>query len=110
MADLPMWWPDFLAAVRRYFTADSDESDVRRAFAEMTAAAEVAVADHHRLLKTLGMRQPGEQAPFEAWAKTNGYDTRCIGPRYTSQRTKDAERGWMARSHTMLGVAPELKP
>lgn len=105
-----MWWADYLTLIERVFMPGGDAGDVQRAKDEMTAAASAAIANHHRLLACLGMRQPGEQAPFEAWAKANGYDTHCIGPRYTSQRTKDAERGWMARGHIMLSAEPEIKP
>lgn len=108
--DLPMWWSDYLTLIERAFLPGADAADLKRAKDEMSAAARAAVAHHHRLLACLGMRQPGEQAPFEAWAKANGYDTRTIGPRYNSQRTKDAERGWMARGHPALATnaAPEV--
>jgi len=53
---------------------------------------------NEKILQAFGLPLPQEADPFEQWAKARGYDTRCIGPEYVSQRTKDAESGWMARA------------
>lgn len=108
--DLPIWWNDYLSMVERFFVPDANPDDVQRAKNEMTAAARAALAEHEQFLRCLGLRQPGEQDSFVAWARGNGYDTWCIGPRYVSQRTKDAERGWMARAHSGLWSNEQLQP
>lgn len=105
-ASLPLWWKDYLAEVQCLFQSESPDEEVQRALAEMTSAAEAAIAQHRSFLRCLGLRQPNESESFESWAKEAGYDTSFKPPRYEHQRTRDAERGWMARAHRDLLNTP----
>lgn len=106
---LPIWWDDYLQLVEKTFRPNSDPKKVLKAKEEMTKAALSAINITNSFLKHIGLRQPGEQDPFEQWAKSRGYLLECVGPIYKSRRTKDAEFGWMARAR-LGSVTEKIQP